>query len=268
MASGISATFVAGTGAAPASMILFGSLFLVLALMKRVPLNLEVGSAKFDASYEADQAFDAGREAGLQQGVEAALEDVEKAEKSGEPPHEALERRLDAWLQDRAFLEARASPRLDPGLPAGADLGYRGPTACNAAGITYRQLDYWAKSGLVVPSARSRAGTGTQRLYTKSDIVLLKVVKRLTDAGVSIQQVRAALHHLRARGLKDMGRVTLMSDGQTVYETTSNDEVIDLLQSGQGMFGISIGGVVREVEQALSELPHEATVSEDSPGPA
>jgi DNA-binding transcriptional MerR regulator len=142
------------------------------------------------------------------------------------------------------------------------DLGYRGPTACNAAGITYRQLDYWARTGLVEPTVRSATGSGTQRLYGFRDILLLKVIKRLLDAGVSLQQIRTAVAHLRARGTDDLTRVTLMSDGASVYECTSNDEVIDLLQGGQGVFGIAIGGVWREIEGSLAELPSERTVED------
>ncbi len=144
------------------------------------------------------------------------------------------------------------------------DLGYRGPTACSAAGITYRQLDYWARTGLVEPTVRSATGSGTQRLYGFRDILLLKVIKRLLDAGVSLQQIRTAVAHLRARGTDDLTRVTLMSDGASVYECTSNDEVIDLLQGGQGVFGIAIGGVWREIEGSLAELPSERTAEEFS----
>jgi DNA-binding transcriptional MerR regulator len=143
--------------------------------------------------------------------------------------------------------------------PLPDDLGYRGPTACNAAGITYRQLDYWARTGLVEPTVRSATGSGTQRLYGFRDILLLKIIKRLLDAGVSLQQIRTAVTHLRARGTDDLTRVTLMSDGASVYECTSNDEVIDLLQGGQGVFGIAIGGVWREIEGSLAELPSERT---------
>jgi DNA-binding transcriptional MerR regulator len=140
-------------------------------------------------------------------------------------------------------------------LPSGT--GYRGPTACSAAGITYRQLDYWARTGLVDPSVRGATGSGTQRLYSFRDILLLKVIKRLLDAGISLQQIRTAVQHLRKRGTDDLTRVTLMSDGASVYECTSNDEVIDLLQGGQGVFGIAIGGVWREIEGSLAELPSE-----------
>ncbi len=145
-----------------------------------------------------------------------------------------------------------------------ADLGYRGPTACNAAGITYRQLDYWARTGLVEPTVRSATGSGTQRLYGFRDILLLKVIKRLLDAGVSLQQIRTAVAHLRARGTDDLTRVTLMSDGASVYECTSNDEVIDLLQGGQGVFGIAIGGVWREIEGTLADLPSERTAEDQT----
>jgi DNA-binding transcriptional MerR regulator len=137
------------------------------------------------------------------------------------------------------------------------DVGYRGPTACHVAGITYRQLDYWARTGLVEPTVRTAGGSGTQRLYSFRDVLLLKVIKRLLEAGVSLQQIRTAVHHLRERGTDDLTEVTLMSDGASVYECRSADEVIDLLQGGQGVFGIAIGGVWREIEGSLSQLPSE-----------
>ena len=137
------------------------------------------------------------------------------------------------------------------------DIGYRGPTACRAAGITYRQLDYWARTGLVEPSVRSATGSGTQRLYGFRDILVLKVVKRLLDTGVSLHQIRVAIQALRQLGVEDLAQITLMSDGASVYECTSADEVIDLLQGGQGVFGIAVGRVWREVEGSLAALPSE-----------
>ncbi len=148
------------------------------------------------------------------------------------------------------------------------DIGYRGPVACSAAGITYRQLDYWARTSLVEPTVRTAGGSGTQRLYSFRDILLLKVIKRLLDAGVSLQQIRTAVHHLRERGTDDLTQVTLMSDGASVYECRSADEVIDLLQGGQGVFGIAIGGVWREIEGSLSTLPGERAASDTSDSPA
>jgi DNA-binding transcriptional MerR regulator len=133
--------------------------------------------------------------------------------------------------------------------------GYRGPTACKAAGITYRQLDYWARTGLVEPTVRTATGSGTQRLYGFRDILVLRVVKRLLDSGVSLQQIRTAVESLRERGVEDLSRITLMSDGASVYECTSDDQVIDLVQGGQGVFGIALGKVWRELEGSLSSLP-------------
>jgi DNA-binding transcriptional MerR regulator len=140
--------------------------------------------------------------------------------------------------------------------------GYRGPTACRAAGITYRQLDYWARTGLVEPTVRPASGSGTQRLYSFRDILVLKVVKRLLDTGVSLQQIRTAVFHLRERGVDDLAQITLMSDGASVYECTSADEVIDLVQGGQGVFGIAVGRVWREVEGTLASLPTERVEDE------
>jgi len=137
------------------------------------------------------------------------------------------------------------------------DVGYRGPTACAAAGITYRQLDYWARTGLVEPSVRRADGSGSQRLYGFRDILVLKVVKRLLDTGISLQQIRTAVQYLTERGGGDLARVTLMSDGVSVYGCTSPDEVVDLLQGGQGVFGIALGQVWREVEGVLADLPAE-----------
>ncbi len=137
------------------------------------------------------------------------------------------------------------------------NVGYRGTTACRAAGITYRQLDYWARTELVEPSVRPATGSGTQRLYSFRDILVLKVVKRLLDTGVSLQQIRTAVTHLRERGVEDLSKITLMSDGASVYECMSADEVIDLVQGGQGVFGIAVGKVWREVEGTLAELPTE-----------
>jgi DNA-binding transcriptional MerR regulator len=137
------------------------------------------------------------------------------------------------------------------------DVGYRGPTACAAAGITYRQLDYWARTGLVEPSVRAATGSGSQRLYGFRDILALKIVKRLLDTGISLQQIRTAIGFLREQGAHDVAQVTLMSDGASVYACTSPDEVVDLLQGGQGVFGIALGRVWQEVEGSLADLPAE-----------
>ena len=137
------------------------------------------------------------------------------------------------------------------------EIGYRGATACSAAGISYRQLDYWARTGLVEPSIRTATGSGSARLYGFRDILVLKIVKRLLDAGVSLQNIRTAVDHLRGRGVTELERITLMSDGASIYECASADEMYDLVQGGQGVFGIAVGRVWHEVEGSLSNLQGE-----------
>lgn len=141
----------------------------------------------------------------------------------------------------------------DVALPM--DVGYRGPAACTAAGITYRQLDYWARTGLVEPSVRT--GAHNAPLYSLPDVLLLKVAKRLLDTGISLQQIRTAVDHLRGRPAPELARITLMSDGVSVYECTSPEEVVDLMQRGQGMFGLALANVWRELEEALGVVPAE-----------
>ena len=131
------------------------------------------------------------------------------------------------------FVEAQGLLFEGDFSPMPSDLGFRGPVACSAAGITYRQLDYWTRTDLVKPEVRAATGSGTQRLYSFRDILILKVIKRLIDAGISLQQIRTAIDHLRARGVDDLTQVTLMSDGVSVFECTSDDEVIDLLRGGR-----------------------------------
>lgn len=133
-------------------------------------------------------------------------------------------------------------------------VGYRGAVAARASGITYRQLDYWARTSLVEPTVRSAAGSGSQRLYGFRDILVLKLVKRLLDTGISLQQIRTAIEQLRSSGVTDLAKTTLMSDGASIYLCTSNDEVIDLVNRGQGVFGIAVGKVLREVETSLVEI--------------
>lgn len=147
-------------------------------------------------------------------------------------------------------------------------VGYRVPSACQIAGITYRQLDYWARTSLVVPSIRGAAGSGSQRLYSFKDILVLKIVKRLLDTGISLQNIRVAVDHLRQRGVEDLARITLFSDGTTVYECTSAEEVVDLLQGGQGVFGIAVSGAMRELTGTIADFPGERAdggISEAAP---
>jgi DNA-binding transcriptional MerR regulator len=137
----------------------------------------------------------------------------------------------------------------------------------HAAGISYRQLDYWARTGLVEPSIRPAAGSGSQRLYSFRDLVVLRVVKSLLEAGVSLQNIRRAIDTLRAHGVEDLAGITLISDGTTVYECRSAEEIVDLLQGGQGVFGIAIGGAFKEIKGSLSHLPADPAPAAPETGP-
>lgn len=136
-------------------------------------------------------------------------------------------------------------------------VGYRGPAACQIAGITYRQLDYWSRMGLAPPSIKASHGSESTRLYSFKDLLILKVVKRLLDTGVSLQNIRVATDHLHRRSVRDLAAITLFSDGDIVYECTSPEEIADLLQGGQGVFGIAVSGAMQEIDSKAAEFPSE-----------
>lgn len=135
-----------------------------------------------------------------------------------------------------------------------SDTGFRVPDVCRLVGITYRQLDYWARTELVTPSIRDAKGSGTQRLYSFQDLVTLRVIKNLLDTGVSLQRVRTAVEHLRTME-RPLAGVTLMSDGRGVYEAHSPEAVIDLLRHGQGVFAIAVDRVWDDLEERVAARP-------------
>ena len=130
--------------------------------------------------------------------------------------------------------------------------GYRVPEVCKIIGISYRQLDYWARTGLVRPSIQDAQGSGTQRLYSFQDLVVLKVIKSLLDTGVSLQRVRKAVEYLQDMGRPASG-VTLMSDGARIYEADSPEGVVDLLARGQGVFAIAVDKVWTDLVGTLAK---------------
>lgn len=144
------------------------------------------------------------------------------------------------------------------------EVGYRVPIACQVAGITYRQLDYWARTNLVNPTVRGAHGSGTQRLYSFRDILVLKIVKGLLDTGISLQNIRRAVEKLENLGIDDLSGITLVSDGSTVYECRSPEEVIDLLNGGQGVFGIAVPGLMKELTGTIKAFPSEKIVQESA----
>jgi DNA-binding transcriptional MerR regulator len=156
--------------------------------------------------------------------------------------------------------------------PAASEPGFRGPIVYKLVGITYRQLDYWARTGLVTPSVRAADGSGTQRLYSFTDVVELRIIKRLLDAGVSLRQIREAIGYLRKEsGGKPLSDVTLMSDGNRIYACHSNEEVVDVLSHGQAVFGIAVGRVWADTEGDLAQLPGDQPAGDEiatAAGPA
>ena len=133
-----------------------------------------------------------------------------------------------------------------------AEQGYRVPEVCRIIGISYRQLDYWARTELVRPSIQDAQGSGTQRLYSFQDLVELRVIKKLLDAGVSLQRVRKAVEYLQNSKTSTAG-VTLMSDGSRIYAVDSPEAVVDLLSKGQGVFAIAVDKVATDLEGSLSK---------------
>lgn len=132
--------------------------------------------------------------------------------------------------------------------------GYRGPQVCKIAGITYRQLDYWARTDLVRPSLREAKGSGSQRLYSFQDLVRLRVIKSLLDAGVNLPQIRKAIRYLDDELRAPLEEVTLLSDGTSVYAVTEEKEIIDLVRRGQGVIGIFLGKVYEDLQGTLRKL--------------
>ncbi len=131
------------------------------------------------------------------------------------------------------------------------DNGFRAPDVAKLVGISYRQLDYWARTGLVTPSVKDAGGSGTQREYSFQDVVLLKAIKNLLDTGINLERIRKAIDYLRSHLKERPQELTLFSDGNKVYASTSPDEVMDLLQRGQGVFAIAVDKVWNDVEGSV-----------------
>src|SRR5579875_2487960 len=149
--------------------------------------------------------------------------------------------------------EGRMATQADQRQPATAD-GFHGPQVCNIIGITYRQLDYWARTDLLRPSITDARGSGSQRVYSYSDLLQLKVIKRLLDAGVSLQAARRAIDCLRSSG-EDLGAANLVIDDRRSVLARTGEEIIDLLRGGQTVLNIvPLGGLVTELESAITEL--------------
>jgi DNA-binding transcriptional MerR regulator len=145
--------------------------------------------------------------------------------------------------------------------------GFRGPQVCKIVGITYRQLDYWARTDLVRPSVCDANGSGTQRLYSYTDLVELKVIKRLLDAGISLRAARTAIEYLREHLGENLGSAHLVLDESRTVLARTDDQLIDLLRGGQGVFNVvALGPVVDALEADLHrDAPGAAETGAEEP---
>jgi DNA-binding transcriptional MerR regulator len=138
-----------------------------------------------------------------------------------------------------------------------SEAGYRGPQVCKIVGITYRQLDYWARTELVRPSVMDANGSGTQRLYSYRDLVELKVIKQMLDAGISLQSARKAVESLRGFD-EDLASVRIVLQGPNVVLAQSDEQVMDLLRGGQGVLSVVLD--IQPLQQTITEAEQLALI--------
>ena len=147
--------------------------------------------------------------------------------------------------------------------------GYRGPQVCKIVGITYRQLDYWARTDLIRPTLADAKGSGTQRVYSYRDLVELKVIKSLLDAGVKLPKARTALEYLREHLGEDLATANLVINGTGSILARNGDELIDVLRNGQTVFSVvALAGVQEQVDAAIRDLRPETAETGERDSPA
>ena len=136
-----------------------------------------------------------------------------------------------------------------------AGRGYSAKLTAEVVGITYRQLDYWARTGLLVPSMARATGSGSRRQYSYGNLLELKVIKRLLDAGIKLEKVRSIFEYMRSELREDISRANLVIDGSNVVCARSDAEFIDVLQKGQGVLNVlPLSSVKQEVDAAIIEF--------------
>ena len=142
--------------------------------------------------------------------------------------------------------------------------GFGGPQVCALVGISYRQLDYWARTGLLRPSLAEARGSGTKRRYSYRDVIEIKVIKQLLDAGISLQSARRAVDCLRENLGVDVAATNLVLTSTRSVLARSNGEVVDLLAGGQGVFNIvPLSGVVEELDADIVRIGRGAADGAD-----
>jgi DNA-binding transcriptional MerR regulator len=171
---------------------------------------------------------------------------------SARPKAEATAASTDAELAD---LERVEQGVLSADGAAWEEQGWSGPAVCTIVGISYRQLDYWARTDLLRPSLADAQGSGTQRRYSYRDLVALKVIKSLIDGGVSLQTARKAIEYLRDHLGEDLASASLVIDGSSSVLARTGDDIVDLVRRGQGVLNVvPLGGLVESLTASIHEL--------------
>lgn len=137
---------------------------------------------------------------------------------------------------------------------------FSGTHAAEIVGITYRRLDYWARTDLVRPSGTDASGSGSRRRYTYRDLLELKVIKKLLDAGIKLESIRQVFDYMRAHVDTDIAAAHLVINGSSVVLCDGN-ELIDVLRHGQGVLNVlPMSGVRDEVDRKIITLRPDAPV--------
>jgi len=128
---------------------------------------------------------------------------------------------------------------------------YSGTQAARIAGISYRRLDYWARTDLVRPTAADAQGSGSRRRYTYRDLLELRVIKNLLDAGFKLESIRRVFAYMREHVTSDISAAHIVISGSSVI-LCDGDELIDVLRHGQGVLNIlPLSGVRDEVDRGI-----------------
>lgn len=154
-------------------------------------------------------------------------------------------------------------------LPPQGDTGYSGTRVAKIVGISYRQLDYWARTGLIEPSLTPAAGSGSRRAYTYRDLLELRVIKSLLDAGIKLESVRLVFEYLRNHADTDIASAHLLITGGDVV-LCAGDELVDVMRSrGQGVLNLSldIGAVKTDLDAHPDVTPGQSSVQIDHAAP-
>ncbi|AKV55229.1 MerR family transcriptional regulator [Bifidobacterium actinocoloniiforme DSM 22766] len=141
--------------------------------------------------------------------------------------------------------------------------GYRGSVASEVAGITYRQLDYWARKGIMEPSITQSHGSGSRRLYSFKDIVILAVLKHLLDIGVVLPNATVAVGFLSRKSTQSLEDVTIVCDGESVEDCQSSEQLFEIMTSGKAVFAMAVGSIWRQVRDDLVDKDY-VDLDEDS----